>query len=194
MAWETRQEDIDDYSIALALLLNLVSSAHPPHSRPNSLLVSRVLLFYAVNPLMWSLILRFINVSPLTYCMYPSTIGRLDPSLSVSYWSNVVRFSFSDAKTFFSCWIFFHCWPSALRTVYACVQGENWKCLSTHYHPCSLLSWAGHHRTITISWYLLVLTLRRLRTKINQTSFYYKQHESDTDDRWHLPFVQFLKG
>lgn len=49
MAWETRQEDIDDYSIALALILNLVSSAHPPHSRSNSLLVIRVLLFYAVS-------------------------------------------------------------------------------------------------------------------------------------------------
>lgn len=105
MAWETRQEDIDDYSIALALLLNLVSSAHPPHSRSNSLLVIRVLLFYAVNPLMWPLILRFINVSPLTYCTYPATIGRF-PSSSVSFWSNVVRFSFSDAKTFFSCCIF----------------------------------------------------------------------------------------
>lgn len=151
MAWETRQEDIDDYSIALALLLNLVSSAHPPHSRSNSLLVIRVLLFYAVNPLIWSLILRFINVSPLTYCMYPSTIGRF-PSLSVSYWSNVVRFSFSDAKTFFSCWIFFHCWLSALRTGYACVQAEGWKCSSTHYHPCSMLSWApSHHNYFVVS-------------------------------------------
>lgn len=70
-------------------------SCLPPilHSRSNSQQVIRVLLFYAVS-LMWSLFLRYKNVYPL----YPSVIGCF-PSLSVSYRTNVDRFSFLDAKT-----------------------------------------------------------------------------------------------
>lgn len=160
--WE---EDIDDYSIALALLLNLVSSAHPIlHSSVptgNSRLLES---FYSTISLS---VVSFYNRSfPVLVSVVSDEYVLLFLFLMRRPSSVVGCFAVDDLR---------------YEYITPCVQAASYKFSSRNYCTLEvlLLSWVLLYQNYFVVqlYFLLEYGIRRLRIKPIQTSFYDKHDE-----------------